>query len=273
MIELREFSKYYADSPAVRSLSLTVEPGQLWGVIGRNGAGKTTTLRAITGIIPPSGGTLRVAGFDVQQDPVQVKRRTAYVPDDPQLFADLTVEQHLRFQASVYQVDQPGPAIEHWLERFELAGKRHARADSLSRGMRQKLAICAAYLQRPAALLLDEPMTGLDPQAIRQLKESIVEQAQAGAAVMISSHLLAMVEDICTHVLVLDEGRKKFSGQLDQLKRRLNDSGQTDNQSLEAAFFLTLDQVEGALEREVHGGPGIFPAPPRATPSSPAETP
>ena len=138
--------------------------------------------------------------------------------------------------------------------------------------MRQKLAICAAYLQRPAALLLDEPMTGLDPQAIRQLKASIVEQAKAGAAVMISSHLLAMVEDICTHVLVLDRGRVKFSGRLSQLKERLRDSGSPDSQSLEAAFFRTLEEVEGAVDREYQGPAPVPPTNPSVANPASAET-
>jgi ABC-2 type transport system ATP-binding protein len=155
----------------------------------------------------------------------------------------------LKFQASVYGITNPGQEITHLLEMFELQSKRHTRASGLSRGMRQKLAICCAYLQHPRALLLDEPMTGLDPQAIRVLKQSIIEQAKSGVAVVISSHLLAMVEDICTHVLVLDEGKLRFFGTLADLRQKYinqeNDS--QDPATLESAFFRTLSEIEDAV--------------------------
>jgi len=178
VIEVNGFCKVYDDTIAVRNLSFQVQPGQVLGLIGRNGAGKTTTLRAMTGIIPASDGALKVDGFDIGTDPLAVKKITAYVPDDPQLFSDLSVEQHLKFQASVYSVPQPTDEIARLLEMFELEPKRHTRASGLSRGMRQKLAICCAYLQNPRALLLDEPMTGIDPQAIRVLKDSIIEKSK-----------------------------------------------------------------------------------------------
>ena len=133
---------------------------------------------ALTGMLPASGGWLRVAGFDIDLQPLEVKRRAAYVPDDPQLFHDLTVEQHLAFTASVYRVPHPNDTITELLMTFDLDGKRHARAADLSRGMRQKLAICCAYLQNPHALLLDEPMTGLDPQGIRLLKRTVAQCAE-----------------------------------------------------------------------------------------------
>ena len=181
-----------------------------------------------------------IAGFDVDKAPLEAKRRTAYVPDDPQLFHDLTVEQHLLFAASVYQVDQAPHKIAALLGQFDLEFKRHTRAADLSRGMRQKLAVCAAYLHDPAALLLDEPMTGLDPRGIRVLKQSIVERAAAGAAVIISSHLLAMVEDICSHVMILDAGRERFCGTLTQLRSVFADA--SDNATLEDVFFRAVHQ-------------------------------
>ncbi len=254
MIEVKGFCKAYdGDAIAVDRLSFSLLPGQVLGLVGRNGAGKTTTLRALTGIIPSSGGTLRVGGFDLSSHPLDVKKLTAYVPDDPQLFSDLTVLQHLQFQASVYGVKKPGPEITRLLEMFELEPKRNSAASSLSRGMRQKLAICCAYLQNPKALLLDEPMTGLDPQAIRVLKQSVVEQAKAGVAVVISSHLLAMVEDICTHVLVLNSGKCKFYGTLCELRKKFgNEDDCEDAASLEHAFFSALSEVEEAFEQEIN---------------------
>ena len=256
MIEVSEFCKVYDDTIAVRGLSFNVQPGQVLGLVGRNGAGKTTTLRAMTGIIPASVGQLSVDGFDIASDPIEVKKRTAYVPDDPQLFSDLSVEQHLKFQASVYDVADPTQEIARLLEMFELEPKRHTAASGLSRGMRQKLAICCAYLQNPRALLLDEPMTGIDPQAIRVLKDSIIEKSKSGTAIIISSHLLAMVQDICTHVLVLNSGSRKFFGELDELRKRfpVGDGENIDASSLEQAFFSALSEVDGGgLPEELSG--------------------
>lgn len=252
MIEVIEFSKCYDQFVAVKGLSFSVSAGQILGLVGRNGAGKTTTLRSINGIIPATDGKIHVDGFSLAENPIELKQRTAYVPDDPKLFEDLTVEQHLRFQASVYSIHAPSNHIAKLLEMFELTDKRHDRASALSRGMRQKLAICCAYLQRPKALLLDEPMTGLDPQGIRVLKQSIQEQAAEGAAVVISSHLLAMVEDICSHVLVLDKGRSKFHGSMTDLQQQFSSDEMSASQSLEQAFFSTLSDAQDAVDAELN---------------------
>jgi len=254
LIQVNGFCKAYEDAIAVQKLTFSLQPGEILGLVGRNGAGKTTTLRALTGIIPSSGGVLSVDGFELSKNPIELKQRTAYVPDDPQLFSDLSVEQHLKFQASVYGLRSPSAHISELLSMFELEHKRHAKASGLSRGMRQKLAICCAYLQKPKALLLDEPMTGLDPQAIRVLKQSIIGQAKSGVSVIISSHLLAMVEDICSHVLVLNQGKCKFFGTLDQLQRKYGrDDRKHDAASLESAFFSALSDVEHQVANEASG--------------------
>ena len=247
MIEVDGFCKAYDSTVAVADLSFSVSPGQVMGLVGPNGAGKTTTLRALTGIIPSSGGKLRIGGFDLDESPLEVKRRTAYVPDDPQLFHDLSVEQHLAFSASVYGVAGAESKVASLLQQFDLTGKRKTRAADLSRGMRQKLAICCAYLHEPQALLLDEPMTGLDPRGIRVLKQSIVQRAERGAAVIISSHLLAMVEDICTHALILDVGESKFCGTISQLRTVF--AGSRDDATLEDVFFRAVGQT-GSMSSE-----------------------
>jgi ABC-2 type transport system ATP-binding protein len=236
MIHVQDFYKTYERTPAVRGLTFRVEPGQILGLIGPNGAGKTTTMRAISGMIAPNSGRLVVAGYDVVSDPVAAKQQLAYVPDDPQLFWDLTVEQHLAFTAAAYGVSFPEEPAAALLERFELAGKRRTPARDLSRGMRQKLAICCAYLHDPSALLLDEPLTGLDPLGIRVLKESLRERAAAGAAVIVSSHLLAMVEDLCTHVLILSQGESRYFGTADDLRDTFI-TGE-DERTLERIFFV-----------------------------------
>jgi len=254
MIQLKNFCKCYGTEKAVNDLSFQVLPGQVLGLIGRNGAGKTSTLRALTGIIPPTSGNISIDGFDLLVDPIQAKQRATYVPDDPQLFNDLTVEQHLRFTASVYGVTSPTNKINELLDRFELAEKRGSPASGLSRGMRQKLAICCAYLHDPSALLLDEPMTGLDPPGIRNLKQSIREHAERGAAVIISSHLLAMVEDICSHVLIIDRGEMKFFGSLSEIKNQaLDNEDASTNNSLEEVFFAALSECQADVHQVVAG--------------------
>jgi ABC-2 type transport system ATP-binding protein len=245
VIEVTGFSKTYDADIAVHDLSFSVDGGQVLGLIGLNGAGKTTTLRALSGIIPSSRGKLAVCGFDVDEDAIAVKQRTGYVPDDPQLFNDLTVTQHLAFTASAYGVSSWESKAEALLHRFDLAKKSKSRVSELSRGMRQKLAICCTYLYEPAALLLDEPMTGLDPGGIRTLKETIQEITSRGAAVVISSHLLAMVEDICTHVLILQAGHTRFFGTVGDLQCRFAPG--RGERSLEEMFFLAVRSDEYAV--------------------------
>lgn len=237
VIRVDAFKKAYQNEIAVDGLSFTLESGQVLGMIGPNGAGKTTTLRAIAGILPSSAGSIAVSGFDVDDHPLDVKKITAYVPDDPQLFNDLTVEQHFAFTASVYEVPGWQSSMEEILIRFDLTTKRKKRASELSRGMRQKLAIGCAYLFNPQALLLDEPMTGLDPKGIRVLKKTIEERAKRGDAIIISSHLLAMVEDICTHVMILELGQKKFFGSIEELKQQFASESGDEAGSLEDFFF------------------------------------
>ena len=175
--------------------------------MGPNGAGKTTTLRALAGILQPTSGCIAVDGIDLQRDPVAAKARLAFIPDEPQLFDYLTVTEHLQFVARLYGVPDAAPQIPLLLEELELSGKRDALPPELSRGMKQKLAIACGLLHRPAALLLDEPLTGLDPVGIRRMKETITARAREGTAVILSSHLLHLVEELCTRLLVIRRGQ------------------------------------------------------------------
>src|ERR1700722_10395986 len=235
MIQVTDFCKSYHDTIAVETLSFDAQPGQILGLLGPNGAGKTTTMRAIAGVIPPTHGRLLVSGHDVSIEPVTAKSLLAYVPDDPKLFDALTVWEHLQFIASEYAVENFEPDALALLDQFELTPKRDSLAQELSRGMRQKVAICCAYLHQPRAILLDEPVTGLDPHGIRTMKNSVRERASAGAAVIVSSHLLSLVEDLCTDLLILDHGRKIFFGPVEQA--RLAFANVNGNASLEEMFF------------------------------------
>lgn len=240
MIQATDFHKTYDTTVAVTALSFEVQSGQILGLVGPNGAGKTTTLRALAGIIPPTRGRLSIAGHDIVGDPVAAKRELAYVPDDPRLFDTLTVAEHLEFVAAAYRLGNVADTADELLERFEMTEKRNTVAGELSRGMRQKVAICCAYLHNPKAILLDEPLTGLDPRGIRTMKDSIRQRVEADAAVIISSHLLSLVEDMCSHVLILHRGRALFCGPLEGARAQF--AGTTDDVSLEEVFFRATEQ-------------------------------
>jgi ABC-2 type transport system ATP-binding protein len=234
-IVVEDFHKNYDETVAVAGITFTVSPGEILGLCGPNGAGKTTTLRALAGILRPTCGRLSIAGHDLARDPVAAKAALAYVPDDPKLFDQLTVWEHFRFIASAYrQRDWQGRA-EELLVQFELTEKRDALAAELSRGMRQKVAICCGYLHRPQAVLLDEPLTGLDPRGIRTMKDSIRRYAAAGAGFIVSSHLLSLVEDLCTTVLILHRGRQLLHGSLAELRQQAAADGR--HETLEELFF------------------------------------
>ncbi|AMW03966.1 ABC transporter ATP-binding protein [Gemmatimonas phototrophica] len=217
MIDVSGYTKLYGDTVAVQSLSFHVAPGDVLGLVGPNGAGKTTTLRALAGILQPTSGSIAVAGIDLQSQPVAAKARLAFIPDEPQLFDYLTVTEHLQFVARLYGVTDAAPRIPELLEELELTAKKDALPPELSRGMKQKLAIACGLLHRPAALLLDEPLTGLDPVGIRRMKETIAARAREGTAVILSSHLLHLVEELCTRLLVIRRGQMVALGTIEEI--------------------------------------------------------
>ena len=217
MIEVRGLTKLYGELVAVDDLSFEVASGEVLGLVGPNGAGKTTTLRSLVGIVRPTRGTIRIAGHDLATDPVAAKRQLAFMPDEPHLFEYLSVEEHLRFTARLYQVPDVDRRIPALLSELELVEKARALPGELSRGMRQKLVIACGLLHDPTVLLFDEPLTGLDPAGIRRMKQTIVERARGGAAVLLSSHLLHLVEEICTRVLILQTGRMVAIGTIAQI--------------------------------------------------------
>jgi ABC-2 type transport system ATP-binding protein len=191
----------------VDDLSFDVQPGEILGLVGPNGAGKTTTLRCLSGIIAPSTGRVAIVGHDIQADPVPAKQALAFIPDEPHLFDYLSVEEHLRFIARLYGVADAESRVPGLLAELELSEKLKVMPGELSRGMKQKLAIACGLLHDPKVLILDEPLTGLDPGGIRRMRATIASRARAGAAVVLSSHLLNLVEELCTRILVLRKGR------------------------------------------------------------------
>ena len=244
MIKVTNFTKRYNGFTAVDDLSFDVAPGQILGLVGPNGAGKTTTLRALCGIVAPTGGQLVIAEHDIARTPIAAKRCLGYIPDDPRLFDTMTVWEHLAFTAAAYDVGDFEQRAEALLGDFALTGKRDTLAHDLSRGMRQKVAIACAFLHDPVAILFDEPLTGLDPEGIRSIQQAIRARARDGAAVIISSHLLSLVEALCTHLLVLNHGKCRRFGPMSDV---LGEVGREEStSSLEAAYFtMTRDARQG----------------------------
>jgi ABC-2 type transport system ATP-binding protein len=240
MIEVSGLTKLYGEVVAVNDLSFNVQSGEVMGLVGPNGAGKTTTLRSLAGIIPPTRGVIRICGHDLAREPLAAKKQLAFFTDEPRLFDYLTVEQHLAFTARVYQVADYETLADPLLEELELAGKRNALPGELSRGMKQKLAIACGLLHSPKVMYFDEPLTGLDPIGIRRMKGSILKRAREGAAIIISSHLLHLVEEICSHILILKNGRKIIDGTLEDITRRFSE--QPGDANLEEVFFRATSE-------------------------------
>jgi len=240
MIQVEGLTKLYGEFVAVNELSFAVQPGQVLGLVGPNGAGKTTTLRCLSGIIPPTRGRIGICGADLASDPISAKRQLAFFNDEPRLFDYLTVQQHLVFTARIYQVTNFEPLANALLQELEIADKRDALPGELSRGMKQKLAIACGLLHSPTVIYFDEPLTGLDPIGIRRMKDSILKRARDGAAIIISSHLLHLVQEICSHILILKNGRKIIDGTMQEIRSRFSE--QAGDANLEEVFFRATSE-------------------------------
>ena len=226
---------------AVNGVDFSIREGEVMGLVGPNVAGKTTTLRCLSGIIPATTGHARIGGMDVAADPVAAKRQLAFIPDEPRLFDHLTVEQHLNFVARLYGVADWQARAQPLLEELEMGDKRKLLPAELSRGMKQKLAIACGLLHAPRAVILDEPLTGLDPYGIRRMKDTMRRLAGEGAAIILSSHLLDLVQEVCTHLLILKDGRKLADGTVAQVRARYAADGDA---SLEDVFFRATSETE-----------------------------
>jgi len=205
---------------AVDDVSFDAGSGEIIGLIGPNGAGKTTTLRTLAGILRPTSGRVAIDGHDIVADSIAAKRRLAFMPDEPHLFEYLTVMEHLRLVARLYDVVDVDARAATLIEELQLVGKERSLPGELSRGMRQKVVIACGLVRDATTLLFDEPLTGLDPVGIHRMRETIVARGRAGACVLVSSHLLHMVEEICTRVIIMDHGRKVADGTVAELASR-----------------------------------------------------
>ena len=233
MIQVEGLTKLYGDFRAVSELSFAVRAGEIMGLVGPNGAGKTTTLRCLAGIIPATSGGIRITGHELAREPLAAKQELAFFSDEPRLFEYLTVRQHLEFTARLYQIADGAERGRELLAELEMADKADLLPGELSRGMKQKVALACGFLHGPKVMFFDEPLTGLDPLAIRRTKDLIVQRARAGVAIVISSHLLHLLEEVCSHVLILRRGEKVAHGTLDEIRAFAGDAGA----SLEEVFI------------------------------------
>jgi len=224
MIELKDLTKTYGNHTAVRSLTLSIAKGEIFGFIGPNGAGKTTTIKMMGGVMAPTKGSVVIAGVDMQTHPQEAKRRIGFIPDRPFLYEKLTGLEFLRFTADVYGVaehqfrDKAAAA----LAMFSLTDWSNDLIESYSHGMKQRLIMAAALLHDPLVLIVDEPMVGLDPLAIRMVKNLFKLKASQGVTIFMSTHTLKVAEDICDRIGILDRGRLIASGTTDDLRREAN---------------------------------------------------
>jgi ABC-2 type transport system ATP-binding protein len=246
MIELTNLTKRYGRFTAVDGINLTIPGGELYGILGPNGAGKTTTMRMIAGILQPTSGTVRIAGIDIQENPLVAKSRLGFIPDRPFVYDKLTGAEFLRFVAGLY--GQGGGEIEHrideLLELFELAPWKDELTESYSHGMRQKLIISSALVHRPEVIVVDEPMVGLDPKSARLLKDLLREFVTRGGTVLMSTHTLEIAEAMCDRIAIVQGGRVAASGTMDELRSQTS----SGDASLEELF---LKLTGGLSEHEL----------------------
>lgn len=246
IIQASGLTKRFGKLVAVGGVTLEVEAGQVFGFLGPNGAGKTTTIRMLTGLVRPTSGSALVAGFDVVQEPREVKRRVGYLAETPYLYPKLTGREFLAFMGGLYEVPPKvtRQRAEALLSLFELADKADELVETYSHGMRQKLALAGAMLHDPPVLFLDEPTSGLDPRSARLVKDLLVALVGRGHTVFLSTHVLEIAEQLCHRVGIIDHGRVVATGTLDELRHQ----AQSEAYSLEDVF---LQLTGGGEEREL----------------------
>ena len=231
MLEIKNYSKSYGKGKkAADNVTLTVESGDIYGFIGHNGAGKSTTIRAVVGVLDFTEGEIYIDGHSVKDEPMECKKITAYIPDNPDLYENLTGIQYLNFIADVFAIpaDERKQSIKKYADLFEITDSLGDLISSYSHGMKQKLAIISALIHKPKLLVLDEPFVGLDPKASFKLKEIMHEMCEGGTAIFISTHVLDVAEKLCNKLAIIKQGKIIAAGDIDEL---------TEGHSLEETFL------------------------------------
>lgn len=247
MLQVDQLVKQYKKFRAVDNLSFTISPGEIVGLLGPNGAGKTTALRCIAGILRPSQGSARINGFDVVTDQAKAKAGLSFVPEVPSLYELLTVDEHLRFVAMCFgTVDVYEQKRTELYDRYDLTDKKDMLVATLSKGMRQKLSVACALVHNANVMLFDEPLIGIDPAGAKELKDEIARARDAGASILISTHLLDTAEKMCDRLIVMRRGKKIAEGTVAELKHSMGLEGQ----SLEEVFLAMTEE---------HHAPPVLP--------------
>jgi ABC-2 type transport system ATP-binding protein len=250
MIETQNLSKRYGDLAAVTDLNLTIQDGDIFGFIGPNGAGKTTTMRILVTLLEPTRGKAFINGLDVTRKGKEVRRLVGYMPDFMGVYDDLKVFEYLEFFAAAFGIERPKrkSIVDGVLELTDLQSKRSAAVDSLSRGMQQRLGLARVLIHDPKVLILDEPASGLDPRARIEIRELLRELKRMGKTIMISSHILSELEEICDHIGIIEHGRLVFSGTLEEIRPRLGIQSKvrvkvTNNENKAVELLSALPQI------------------------------
>jgi ABC-2 type transport system ATP-binding protein len=245
MIEIHELVKRYGQFTAVDGVSLDVQPGQIHGFLGPNGAGKTTTLRMIAGLLKPTSGRVVVNGHDMAREPEQAKASLGFIPDRPFIYEKLTAGEFLRFHGGLYGMAEAGlgERVREMLDLFELGRWENELVESFSHGMKQRVVMCAAFLHRPRAVVVDEPMVGLDPRGARLIKDVFRKMSGRGVALLMSTHTLEVAEEMCDRISIILKGRIIASGTVPEI-RAMGDSH--DDQL--TSVFLKLTGGSGLQE-------------------------
>ena len=240
LIQVQHFTKKFGEKTVVRDISFTARDGAITGFIGHNGAGKSTTIKAITGVIRPTEGTILINGVDIVKDPLNAKRQFGYVSDSPDHFLRLTGLEYLHFMADIYDAPTDGRAefIESYAKRFGIYDALNSSILSYSHGMRQKIMIMGALIHDPSVWILDEPMTGLDPQSAFELKQMMREHVEKGNSVFFSTHVLEVAEKLCDEICIIKAGELLYSGTLDDLKATHKSQASLEN------IFLELTETK-----------------------------
>lgn len=234
MLEIKNYTKIYGDKKACDNVSLNVESGDIFGFIGHNGAGKSTTIRAVVGVMDFTEGEIIIDGHSVKSEPLECKKVTAYIPDNPDLYENLTGIQYLNFVADAYDIsaEDREKRIKDFGDRFEITASLGDQISSYSHGMKQKVALIGAFIHEPKLLVLDEPFVGLDPSAAFQLKTMMKELCEKGSAVFFSTHVLDVAEKLCNKIAIIKNGCIIAEGKMDDL---------VGDKSLEEVFLEVVD--------------------------------
>ena len=220
MLKIENLTKRYGDKVAVDNLTLHIAPGEIYGFIGHNGAGKTTTLKSAVGILQFDAGTITINGTDLKKDPLACKKQLAYIPDNPDLYEFMSGIKYLNFIADIFGVspDERGARIRDLADRLELTADLAQPISEYSHGMKQKLAVIAAWLHDPKLILMDEPFVGLDPKASHLLKQMMREHCDRGGAIFFSTHVLEVAEKLCDRVAIIKQGKLIRSGTMEEVR-------------------------------------------------------